>query len=101
MNNRKNILLGAASVFLFLALINGLPYGFFTMLRFVVCLSSLYVAWQAYGQNKIYWAISLGFIGILFNPFIPIHLDREIWVYLDAIVGVFMITSMKMLQLKN
>jgi hypothetical protein len=29
------------------------------------------------------WAVPLALVAVLFNPFIPIHLPRQTWVYLD------------------
>jgi len=39
------------------ALVGGWPYGFFTLLRFVVFASSAYVAWMAYEAQKEKWVL--------------------------------------------
>jgi len=101
LNKKKNIILLIAAVFLFLALINGWPYGFFTLLRFVVFAISAYVAWMSYEAKKEKWVWILGFLAVLFNPFIVIHLNREIWSIIDLIVGVFMIVSVFVLKLER
>ena len=98
-NKRKNIAVIIAAAFLLLAMFDGWPYGFFTMLRFVVFTSSAYVAWMAYEAQKEKWVWIFGFLAVLFNPFIVIHLDREIWSIIDLIVGVFMIISLFALKL--
>ncbi|MEX0918484.1 MAG: DUF6804 family protein [Candidatus Paceibacterota bacterium] len=99
-NKKKNISLLIAATFLFIALFDGLPYGFFTLLRFVVFASSAHVAWMAYEAQKEKWIWIFGFLAVLFNPFIVIHLDREIWSIIDLIVGAFMIISVFILKLK-
>lgn len=99
-NKKKNIALLIAAAFLFVALFDGWPYGFFTLLRFVVFASSAYVAWMAYEAQKEKWVWIFGFLAVLFNPFIVIHLNREIWSVIDLIVGVFMIVSVFILKLK-
>jgi hypothetical protein len=99
-NKKKNIALLIAAAFLFLALFDGWPYGFFTLLRFVVFASSAYVAWMAYEAQKEKWVWIFGSLAVLFNPFIIIHLDREIWSVIDLIVAVFMIISVFILKLK-
>ncbi len=70
-----------------LMLLGGLarwPYGYYQLLRFVVCGVSVYVIYMAYNWQRK-WAIWLfGFIAFLFNPIIPIHLSREIWQPIDA-----------------
>lgn len=101
MNKKKNIALIIAATFLFVALFDGWPYGFFTLLRFVVFASSAYVAYMAYEVQKEKGVWIFGFLAILFNPFIVIHLNREIWSVLDLIVGIFMIISVFVLKLEH
>jgi len=101
LNKKKNIILLIADVFLFMALINGWPYGFFTLLRFVVFAISAYVAWMSYEAKKEKWVWIFGFLAVLFNPFIVIHLNREIWSFIDLIVGIFMIVSVFVLKLER
>ena len=100
-NKKKNIALLIAAAFLFVALFDGWPYGFFTLLRFVVFAISAYVAWMAYEAQKEKWVWIFGFLAVLFNAFIVIHLDREIWSVIDLIVGVFMIVSVFVLKLEH
>ncbi|MBU2529908.1 MAG: hypothetical protein KKD35_02615 [Elusimicrobia bacterium] len=101
MNKKKNIITLIAAAFLFLALFDGWPYGFFTLLRFIVFASTAYIAWMAYEQKKEEWVWIFGFLAVLFNPFIVIHLSRELWSFIDLIVGVFMITSVFIFKLKQ
>lgn len=98
-NKRKNIAAIIASAFLFLALFDGWPYGIFTLLRFVVFAVAVYIAWMAYEQQKEKWVWIFGFLAVLFNPFIVIHLNRELWSFIDLIVGVFMTVSVFALKL--
>jgi len=101
LNKKKNTALIIAAAFLFVALFDGWSYGFFTLLRFVVFASSAYVAYMAYEAQKEKWVWIFGFLAVLFNPFIVVHLDREIWSFIDLIVGVFMIISVFILKLNN
>ncbi len=93
MNKKKNIILLIAAAFLFLALIDGWPYGFFTLLRFVVFASMAYIAWLAYEAKKEKWIWIFGFLAVIFNPFIPLYFGRDFWVVVDLIVAVFLIIS--------
>ena len=69
------------------------PYGYYTLLRWVVCLSACFVAWvwyDAYEQpTPMVWAF--GAVAILFNPLAPIHLNREIWSMIDLATAAFLI----------
>ena len=67
-NKKKNIALIVAVVFLFLALFNGFPYGFFTLLRFVVFVLSSYIAWMTYEGQKEKWVWIFGFLARSFQP---------------------------------
>ena len=92
-NKKKNVALVVATAVLFLALLDGWQYGFFTMLRFVVFATTAYVAWMAYEGQKEKWVLVFGFIAVLFNPFFPVHLDRETWVVIDLVVGIFLLAT--------
>jgi tryptophan-rich sensory protein len=100
-NKKKNIALLIATAFLFAALFDGWPYGFFTLLRFVVFAISAYIAWMSYEAKKERWVWIFGFLAVLFNPFIVIRLNRETWSIIDFIVGVFMIVSVFVFKLSR
>lgn len=76
-------------------LIDGLPYGYFQILRWVVCGVCSYRAYFAYAQEKNIWMWVLGCSAVLFNPLIPIHLDREVWVIIDVLMAACLIASLK------
>lgn len=99
LSNQK-ILTIIASGFLLGALFDGLPYGYFTLLRFVVCAVGAYVAYKTYekdNESLLVWLF--GGIAILFNPIIPIHLTREVWWIIDLMVGgVFLLSIFNKLK---
>jgi hypothetical protein len=101
LNNRKNVALSIAAGFLFIALIDGWPYGYFTLLRFIVTAVTVYVAYISYEQGRENWTYAFGFIAVLFNPIIPIHLTREIWLPIDLSVATFLLASISFLKLKD
>ena len=95
MTNHRRTAIIIPILFLIIAvLFNGLPYGFFTLLRLIVCISALYLAWTIRGGGKHWVAAVFLVIAILFNPIIPVHLTREIWLYIDVAVGLFLIASL-------
>lgn len=98
----RNILTIIASGFLFIALSDGLPYGYFTFLRFVVCAVGAYLAYLIYEENKkSLWVWAFSGIAVLFNPIIPIYLQREQWTTIDLIVGIFFILSIFLVKPRN
>ena len=100
-NKRKNIALVVAAAVLFLALLDGWEYGFFTMLRFVVFATTAYVAWIAYHEQKEKWSWVFGFIAVLFNPFFPVYLERETWVVIDLLGAIFLLSATFFVKLEK
>ncbi len=68
-------------------------YGYYQILRWVVCGVTAYTAFVATELKKIYWAWALGISAVLFNPIIPIHLDRETWAVIDIAVSILIAAS--------
>jgi len=68
--------------------ITHLPYGYYQMLRWVVCAVGIYVAYTAYRWGKVWVTWVFGFVAALFNPIIPVHLTKEIWQPIDFICAV-------------
>jgi hypothetical protein len=90
---QPSILLRATvSVMLLLALVS-FPYGYYILLRWITCGVGLYSASIAYNQSKKGWAIGLAVIALIFNPLLPIHLDRETWAFVDILAAVLFIFS--------
>ncbi len=81
-----------ATVVLFIAVIPIWPYGFYTMLRLLVCGVTAYVAYKS-KQIKSLEAhkVPLIIIAVLFNPLIPVYLVRTIWLPIDIGIGIYLI----------
>lgn len=59
------------------------PYSFYTLTRFVTCIVGGYGAYLAAERQHTGWAWALGLTAVVFNPFIPLRLDRATWELLD------------------
>jgi len=85
-------------VMLLLALLP-LPIGYYSLLRFVVCITTCFLAWQSYNIQKMPWMWTMGMIALIFNPLIPLYLGRELWFMVDIVVaiilGTFLFTHRK------
>lgn len=92
-DKNKNIAIIISVIFLFLAIIEGWPYGFFTLLRLVVFGTTVYLSWFAYKSERQAWTWVFGFIALVFNPLIPLHLGRDLWKVIDLLVAVFLFIS--------
>ncbi len=69
------------------------PYGFYVMLRLIVCSTSVLLTYDEYRlRGRVSgWAIVLAGIALLFNPLIPVHLTRDTWVPIDVATGALLI----------
>ena len=90
---RKNISIRppiVASIVLLLLASFPFPYGYYTLLRLVVCSTAVFLGWFSYKKQKVRWVWIMGLIALIFNPVIPIHFNKRLWIVLDLIgAGVF------------
>lgn len=98
LEKRPHLIPAAIAALMLLGALGHWPYGYYQLLRFVVCAVSVYVAYTAYNWQKI-WAMWLfGVIALLFNPLLPIHLSRELWQPIDVICAILFIGVASVLQ---
>ena len=101
----KNISSVVAIVVLLLAIPSGIwPYGYYVLLRWIITGIALFVLWVAYRLNQKGWSWLMGGIAIIFNPIIPIYLDKGTWAVIDLIVAVLFLVSIfkiRIYKIKN
>lgn len=73
-----------AAIMLLLA-VAPLPYGYYQALRWVVCGIAIYIAVSAYRWDRKWATWIFVAVAVLFNPIVPIHLSREVWLPIDSI----------------
>ena len=61
------------------ALVPSNPYGYYILLRVVVCGVCAFLASTANDSNRVGWTWALGVTAVIYNPVFPLHLTREIW----------------------
>jgi hypothetical protein len=68
-----------------------MPYGYYQLLRFIVCIFSAIVALLRFRSNL--WALAWLYvaIAILFNPIVPIHFKRDTWAIIDVVTAALMV----------
>ena len=86
---------------LLLSIFSGWPYGYYTLLRLVVFITSGFVTIAAYKMQKYGWMIGVGLAALLFNPLVPIHLDKTTWRVIDFIVSVLFLTLLFKIKKKE
>lgn len=81
-----------AAVMLFAAIAKW-PYGYYVLLRWVVCAVGvlLVVLEVGYERRWALWPFAL--IALLFNPLVPVYLTREIWLPIDVVAGALFVVA--------
>ncbi|MBA7582492.1 hypothetical protein ES708_24422 [subsurface metagenome] len=64
------------------------PYGYYTILRWITCITSILVVIQAFEKNIDWAKVVFIVIAILFNPLAPIYLSRSTWIPLDIVTAI-------------
>lgn len=95
-SKQLKIALLIAGLMLCFAVIPMWPYGYYTLLRLVVCGVSVYAAYKV----KMHPSLSNHFIplvimAVLFNPLIPVYLSRLIWLPIDLAGAVYFLVLSK------
>lgn len=72
-----------SSILLLLGIPSGWPYNYYVLLRFTIFLSSIIFAYGFYKSKLTGWALVFGVIAFLFNPIIPIYLNKSHWILID------------------
>lgn len=88
-------ILSTISIFLLFIGIFDLPYSFYSILRLVVFITSITITvfYNSELMNKKLSYISL-IMAIVFNPFIPLHSVKEIWILID-LLGIIIMSYFK------
>jgi hypothetical protein len=76
------------------------PYGYYTLLRWVVCGVSVFAAVRAAEFNRSGWAWTLAIAGLVFNPIFPVYLRRENWAFIDIGVALVLLISIVFIDLR-
>ena len=88
----KNICIGSG-ILLLIAIPSWWPYGFYTLLRWIICAVSVYVAYTFYKSKLTGWTFVFSALAILFNPVYPVYLTKSSWVGIDFISSILFFVS--------
>ena len=73
-----------------------LPYEYYEVLRVVVTIAAVWIACKHFYWNRIcggwlkkptHMIFVFAIIAILFNPIIPVHLSKGLWVVIDLVAA--------------
>lgn len=103
MGNRRFglIFIRLVAVIMLLWALTDNPYGYYILLRWVVCSTFVYCAIGAYRTGNESWAWIFGVIASVYNPIFPLHLGRPIWSLVNVVSVVLIIVSLFRLKEKS
>ena len=85
------------SVFMLFGAVAEWPYGYYIFLRWITCIASILVIFQAFGKSIDWAKVVFIIIAILFNPIAPIYLSRSTWIPLDIVIAIVFIFSIRII----
>lgn len=86
MKNTPSWIYVVAATLCFVAILD-MPYGFYTLLRWIVCIASIPIILKGFSTESKLWGWLFIVIVVLFNPFAKVSFDKSIWRVIDAGTG--------------
>lgn len=68
-----------------------MPYGYYMVVRIVATILFVIFARQYYLLRKEEFAITFGFLALLFQPLIKVSLGRDVWNMVDVSVAILLL----------
>ena len=97
--NRQTImsrpLVAVMIVMLGIALLPIRWYGYYILLKFVVCGGCAFLAANAYDDGRKYLVWFMGGLAVLYNPIIRFPLGRELWMVINILTIIVLIAAMQ------
>lgn len=78
-----------------------MPYGYYTLLRFVAMIYFACLAYTYFKDNKTTIAVIAASLALLFQPFFKIYLGREIWNIVNVLTAIALIYQWHINRKKN
>lgn len=85
-----------AALLLCVAVLPNIAYGYFSFLRLVVCIVAGTAAFMLRDHERLdKHLVPLVILALLFNPAVPFHFSRELWLFVDLGTAVYFLTLSK------
>jgi hypothetical protein len=78
-----------------------LPYGYYTLLRILTTLFCSLSAIVSFKRGNLYLPWVFGAVAVLYNPFIPIYLPRHVWIGINIISLILILSRVNFLALRK
>ena len=74
------------------------PYGYYTLLRIILCALCAYLAVIALKKGMDAWVWMLAVTAIIYNPLVRFHLTREIWSVVNIATIILLVMTYPLLR---
>ncbi len=78
-----------------------LLYGYYTLLRFVSCVTFAFAAYVSFTRGGKYLPWVFVLFAIVVNPFVKVHLSKELWTLVDVAAGLLLLATSKYIHDKG
>jgi hypothetical protein len=78
-------LLWLITTLLVLALIPSMPYGYYPVMRWIVCTACVWLAVSAHKRQQEGWTWCWVALAGIYNPIMPVHASREVWAVVNIV----------------
>lgn len=78
-----------------------MPYGYYTLVRFITTVIMGCNAFVFYQNNNTLGAVAAASVALLFQPFFKIYLGRDLWNIVDVILAIVLLVYTIAIALKH
>lgn len=82
-----------AAVLLLWALVPSNPYGYYSVMRWILCATFIYIAVKSHEQQRQVWIWVWGVLAGIYNPIVPVRATREFWEIINIVTIVIVIVG--------
>lgn len=79
----------------------GLPYGYYTLLRLVEFVSCCIIFIHLVKKSSTVFTLLFGLLGLVFNPIFKIPFERDVWIIVDVCAIVLWVIFLIVLGVKQ
>lgn len=88
LKQRPYLILSLVAAVMLFAAIWDIPYDYYKLLRLVVCVAAITVAFVGYKKRQLWVTSIFVVVALIFNPVVPVELAKELWRPIDIICGI-------------
>lgn len=90
-NQKRQFYIYLALVALLLLCLFHMPYGFYTLVRFLAMVAFAYLAYLEFKSKNIDRMVVFIALAVLFQPFVKMALGRTVWNIVDVAVACYLL----------